>query len=67
MSEPSPDTKMELLWRDYEARQQARETSPKGLFSGLPDRMLIYLLMAAMALGMGPETASKLLNFMVPK
>lgn len=53
----SPEAKAELLWRDFEER---RRNPPQSL----PhiDRILVWLLIAANALGMGPEAVSNILK-----
>ena len=66
MGELPDDSKLELLWRDYNSRME-KHGEPKSIVGGLSDRALLYILGGAMALGMGPETASKLLNIVVGK
>lgn len=47
---PSDEFIIETLWREREERK-----NDKGGFFGIPDRMIIWFLIGAQALGSGPE------------
>ncbi len=56
----SNEAKLELLWRAY----INPKAEAKGLF-GIPDRVVIWLLLGAQALGMGPEVFQTLIKVLV--
>jgi hypothetical protein len=58
----SDEAKLEILWRTYVTAKP--EGTPKGIF-GIPDRVIIWLLLGAQALGMGPEVMQGLIKLLV--
>jgi len=71
--DPSTEAKMELLWREYEKRQAVPPPPPpppsppvtsSGGLLGVPDRLIVIVLIAANAIGLGPDAIQSMLNLL---
>lgn len=64
MSEPSPETKLEILWRAHEAKEDATAKPAGGGLPRLPDNAILWLVLIASAFGMGPDVIKNLAAIM---